>query len=431
MKFTAEDFVAELFPAEGNVTIVADTALSPVDEAFEHAKAHWWMGWTWEEISSTLEDMGYVQKVINNAISRTQTFARDVLNDGPFSMYKEGQLIKLTTGFIGQLADAFREHVNIIDLHDQSVVSVRVEQIDRSSSMKLKEAYLLRLGAYKIVKAAPTDETPGGVQKIIPKSPIMPGPPQSQMQVQPQLLEKLDVKVTEKAPSGWGDLTPQFSEVEEVSALAATVLSQIDAAEKELATVESELQELNSMAKDYRGRQKDLKKQEAELAKQLFSVVGSENEAINDLEVTFFQKYKNKIVGLQRTIHNLPQEPGVLDELVALKEILENNAPEIAKQVLDILDTWKQENTTIVERIHETFAMYPPPKKKSGQLLDKALAWFTRSWEKVKAATSSMYFSLFPKIDSVSEQIDAATARLESSSREVNLGAALKHYGLE
>lgn len=428
MKFSAKEFIQELTPT--NIEVIAEDSMSPADEAFEHAKAHWWMGWTWEEISSTLEDMGYPQKVVTNALSRAQTYARDVLNDGPFSMYKEGQLVKLTNGFIGQLADSFRDHLDIIDLEDQSVVSITEDQIDKKSSLKLKEAYLLRVGAYKIIKAAPEDE-PSGVQKLMPSPPVMPEAPQSQMRVRPDDLEKLDVKVTERAPKGWGDITPQFSEVEEVSDLAATVLNQIESAETELASVESELKELNAMAKEYRAKQKELKKQEAELAKQLFSVVGSENEAINDLEVTFFQKFKNKIVGLQRAIHEVPQEPGVMDELTALKEILTKNVPDIANEVFTILETWKQENTNIVERIHETFALYPPPKKKSGQLLDKMTDWFKRSWEKIKDSVSGMYYSLFPKIERTTDALDGILSRLESGARTATLNAALEKLGIE
>jgi len=408
------------------IEIVADEAMNPTEEATQHAQAYWLLGYSWEEIEAILEDLGFQEKVISSAIAKTVLYARDMLNDGPFRTLKEGQLIKLTSGFIGQIAAIYPEHVNVADLDTEEIIRVSEDQIDKADSAKLKEAFALRYGAYKLIKAqgGPTDITIPGQKEW-----ELPAPPQ-QMGIAPSPTEKLDVKLTDRAPPGWGELTPPLSDIEEVSDVTATILSQVDAAEDEMARVNADLKELNLMAKELRSKQKELSKRESELAKQVFSVVGTEQQALNDLDVTFFQKYKNKILGLQRKIQEIPQEPGIVDELRALKEILDANAPEISTQVLDTLEKWKKVNTTIEERIRETFALYPPPRKKSAQFMERIVEFMESLWEIVKTTSANLYYTVFPKIETVSDAIDAFVNSTDHVTASQKLRAALNQKGL-
>lgn len=400
-----EKFISEITaPAVEEISLIASSEKE--EEAVGHAQSYWMLGWTWEEISAALEDMGFSESMIDRAIKETQVYAIQVINDGPFRGLKAGQLVKMNNGEVVQVVSIHKDFIYGVDTKAASKIQILPEQIDVSASSVLKEAHDLRCSAYRMITAAPEENVnPLDFWKDVPDQMVQ--PPSPKMTVIPEETEKLDVKVQERAPSGWGELTPEMGVVDEVNEVTSQALATLSAAHSEMQSVEEDLRVLNVMAKELRGKQKELSQKKAALAKEVFALVGQENAALNDLNVTVFQKWQGKIVGLQRAIQEIPQEPGVLDELNALKDILATNVPEISASVLNTLEEWKKANTTILEQIHETFAMYTPPKSKAGNVDEgMRVIWASDSLEVVQESVNDLYSSIFPAAEYTSDAID-------------------------
>lgn len=122
------------------------------DNAVEHAKTYWMMGWTWEEIAYVLEDMGFDNDDIDEAIELTQEYAHKVLNNGPFSELKEGQLIKLVNSNKARILSRHKDFINC--LIDNEQVSICAEHIDIEASKKLTNAYNLKVEAFELLRKA-------------------------------------------------------------------------------------------------------------------------------------------------------------------------------------------------------------------------------------------------------------------------------------
>jgi hypothetical protein len=409
------------------IIAATEDELSPTELATEHAKTYWMMGWNWEEISAILEDMEFEEKVINAAIKAAQKYAHETLNDGPFNIFKDGQLICLSNGTIGQLACKYKDAIDIRHLENDEILKVSFDQIDVDKSNALKEAHALRISAHNILKEAQEEDIE---VHMLPQKLTPPGPPQQPMGIKPEKLETFTVKLPQKeAPKGWGGLAPPMHELEEVSAATAALLNQIEVAESELATVQGELDEINAWAGEVRKRKKKLTNEQTEAAKQVFSLVGLEQQALDDLNITFFQKYKEKALGIQRIISEKPQAPGPWDEIVALREILTTNAPEIAEKVFATLDEWKRANTRIDDKIEETFALYPH-KGHTAQVLEKMTGWIGKLWKSIKTSIDELYSSVFPKIDETMDAMDAFMAASGSAATASQITRALQARGL-
>lgn len=413
-----ENFLREATkPQEVEEIKIVAAESSKEEEACEHAKTYWLLGWTWEEISAALEDMEFPEKMVDKAIKEAQVYAIKIINDGPFSGLKQGQLVKMVNGTIAQVSSIHKDMLYALDTQAGCRLEVLPEQLDKNASLVLKEAHALRCSVYQLITAAPETEDVNPLDFWEPEKQLDIKTP-DKMTVIPEPTETLDVRVQERAPAGWGELTPEMSMVNEVSEITSQALSTLAAAELELQTVKADLTTLNSMAKEIRTKQKELSQKKATLAKEVFALVGQENAALNDLNVTVFQQWKGKLVGLQRTIVEIPQEPGVFDELNALKEILATTAPEISSQVLETLEGWKKANTTILEQIHETFAMYPPPKGKAGKTIEesKVLVYANSSLESVQDSVNDLYAEVFPVVEYTNEAIDAFTNKMTNFS---------------
>lgn len=122
------------------------------NNVLEHAKSYWMMGWTWEEIATVLSDMGYESDEISEAIDVTQDYAYKVLNDGPFSVLKEGQLIKLKNENVVRILSMHKDFVNCD--YDNEHICVCAEHINFEASKKLTTAFLLKVEVVDLLRKA-------------------------------------------------------------------------------------------------------------------------------------------------------------------------------------------------------------------------------------------------------------------------------------
>jgi hypothetical protein len=393
-----EDFlkgIAAKMKRDKPIVVQGQADLSPQDEADQSARMYWMLGYTWDEIEAILMDLEFPENIVSKAMAETKKYAKGVLSKGPFKMFVEGQLLRLKNGFIGKVASISKDFMSI-RLAEGESLQVREKDIDREPSLQLKEAYALREAAEKLMREAQ-------------KEYVLPERPGAETTgVVPETKEdfKTVVKPSPGAPPGWGKDVPHVSIVEEVDATVAAMLAQIDAAEGELREVQSELKIANEMVNEVRAKKKELKGRQLEVAKQIWAVIGSQNKELGELQGTFFQKYKEKLMGLRQIVAEIPEEVGVVEELETLKTILEDNHPRIFSGVMEALDEYKEANTVINEKVEKTFALFPPAKKKVGQIKEKVVNWAKSLWTGVQNVADKLYTAVFPSIDETSDAID-------------------------
>ena len=180
------------------------------DNALEHAKSYWMMGWTWEEIATVLSDMGYESNQIEEAIDVTQDYAYKVLNDGPFSTLKEGQLIKLKNDNVVRILSMHKDFVNCD--YDNAHICICAGHINFEASKKLTSAFLLKVDAVDLLRKA---------QEYVNMTPPMETPKPQTTEPKPQESEEV---ITDKAPNylpssedGTSDSQPSLEKTREFS----------------------------------------------------------------------------------------------------------------------------------------------------------------------------------------------------------------------
>ena len=365
--------------------------LSPQEEATGHAKNYWWVGYNWDEIESVLIDLGYPEKVIDKAIENAKNYAKQVLK-GPFTTLKIGQYIKLNNNQVGVVDCVCPKSVTAF--FDEEVMQVSEKDINWKDTKKLSEAFALRISANKLSQEA---------QNILPLRPeeFVPA------EVLPEEMETFTTKVkrTPGAPSGFGDY-PHVKDVKEVTSNIEKMLIQIEAAEDKLEEVKEELAIANQMANEIRSKRKKLLREQLEVAQDIFAIIGSQNKDLAELEGTYFEKYKDKLIGLRRNVVENAEVPGVLEELQILKSILEVNHPKVFKNVMNVLNQYMEANSKITETIEKSFVMFQPRKQKTSQLWERVKNWAAKLWAKVRGTSDSINEEIIPAIDDTIAAID-------------------------
>jgi len=141
------------------VVIVAEADTK--DAAKQSAIAYWTMGWNWDEIETVLEDSEYPKSAISYALTEAKNYAREILNSGPFSTVRSGNLVCLKNGYVGefQKSDGDGMHVRItgavgVTGHAPSMeVVVSADDLDMDKSNKLAAAYELEKRAINLISS--------------------------------------------------------------------------------------------------------------------------------------------------------------------------------------------------------------------------------------------------------------------------------------
>jgi len=131
------------------ITIVAERETT--DQAKQRAIAYYISGFHRDEIESVLEDVGFTEEDIEEAMESLAEYAEAMSKDGPFALLEFGQLVKLNkAGTSGALIDKRKDFVKI--QIDDMAVRVGEADIDFRSTAALTQAFRLRKEADENIK---------------------------------------------------------------------------------------------------------------------------------------------------------------------------------------------------------------------------------------------------------------------------------------
>lgn len=389
---------------------------SAVEEATEHAKAYWLMGWTWEEIEAVLEDMGVPDKAISSAIKKTQEYAYECLKDGPFNIFKDGQIIALKNGSHGELEGIYPKHLTIV-MHDGSVVKVGKDMIDMEKSTKLVDAFSLRETAKKLYKEA--DD-------------LALAPVNDEKSIDTPMKEEFHLKMTPKmqTPREWGERLPEtFVDVQESTGEVEEIAKTILLLREQKAQADEDLAAARALSKEMNEQVKKLKGEEAELGKELAGILGSEAQASNEMQDILFRRFDGLLIGYQQIIEQREIPPGLVDKHEALVAILEEQVPAAFGEIMRALETWEATNKAIEETLKTEVTLSKPPKKMLGQNFWKKFKdWVSNMWQKIKGVNSSLYENAFPVLEEANIALEDFINSMEQYKYATKIKTALGTY---
>lgn len=395
--------------------------ISTVDDATDHAKAYWMLGWTWEEIEAILEDMGFSESIASKAVNKAKEYAFECLKDGPFSIFKEGQLVLLKNGLTGVLTHIRSKQASLA-CEDGSMLIIPASSINVEASQKLTEAYRLRQTAKKIFKEA--------------DDPIaLPG--EYPQELEPKQEEKFELRVTPtlQTPKTWGPYLPEtFVDIPEAGSTIQNWVNTIMALREEASKVEEDVKEASKLLQDYKAQHGKLETEQQEVAKMVGSVLGAESQALGELYTPVFKRFNDLLVGYRQVIESgKPKPPKLTDEYNEMQRLLQEKAPEIFEDIMNTLEEWKEANTVIRETlVTEVGISQPRPstfkKRKSQSIWEKVKGWLGNAWSSVKSSVSNLFSKTIPEVEDLSNKLEALLSKTQSQVQAERVNAALKVY---
>ena len=399
----------EVYKLSKNKTKVISVSANNKDVvkgAIETAKAYWLSGWSFDEIHARLEEE-YTDSIADSALKYVSKYVEKVTKNGPFSV---GQKLKIKNGEVVRVTRVDKSKVVATDKDGKDAI-FDISTIGKKASMELKKAHQLREKAKQILKAAEPKKY------IIPETPPQKWEEHSET---PGVSEEVyKTKVQKSTPSGWADIAPEIGEVEEIDQTLQESINNILGLEELSGELQSQISEANKKLRSIRDQSKSLKAEQQDELKKLFLLSNSIHGGLDTLDRTVFGDYKNKIVGLRSKVREEPLEPGVKDELVAIKEILKTNHARIAKKVFEALDEYMEAFTTIDRQMENTFAHFEyrdKPKKKKSQLVQKFVNFFKSVYSKIENATKSILNTVVPETEEVINAISDIEKNMVSAA---------------
>ena len=403
-----------------------------LDDALQRAEGLWMSGYTWDEIEAKLVDMEFSEDIAQKAVKKTVEYAKEKLNNGPFSTpLIEGQLVLLKNGKVATLRAISPQNCSVE--WEGEAYTVKPNQIDHKASLQLKEAYLMRSMARRMVLDAQKKYTEPEIEEGL-ALPEPPGGPETK--AVPPIEEKYDVKFQQKAPEGLTELTPESGEAQKLPAQLELILNNIEGLEEMKNEVHAETQRIRKEQLEPLQQQfKELTSDEQTNAKNAFLVSNQILQAVDGMDTIIFGDYKNQVVALRTKVVEQENQPGVVDELNALKEILTKNHPKIAKDVLEALKTYMQANAVIERRVEKTLYKYPyrkhPLKKKESlgaeaQVLEKVKKFFKMVVDKVKSVTNRLFDEALPLAEETIEELRSFNKKAAAARARVRVSAAIE-----
>jgi len=408
-----------------SLTAVADTAPMTVEadsekkdaqtSATDHAKAFWMMGWTWDEIDVTLQDMGFVESVVDKAINDTQKYSYEMLKDGPFSHYKEGQLVKLTgskdiTRLVARNVDGI-----VVEFAGKSPSRVKVyaEHIDTEATEKLTKAFALRQEANDLLLTAePKDLVPQEKAENTP--------------------EKFEFKMTPemRSPKNWDEQLPEkFVDVPEAKAPVGEMVKAILSIREKKQEAEKELLAARELVKENNEIVKKIQKQETEVAKDLAGIIGVQADANELLESVVFQRFQNLLIGFNRLVEVDSIPPNLVDKYQKLVTLLQERVPELSGEILDALDKWEQANTKLTETLTTELGIAKAPKKILSQnVWSKLRKVFGNLWKAVKDSTHTLKTHTLPEIEKLSDELESFLSEADTENEKGSVSGAMDTF---
>lgn len=147
MEIANSDFIKRLATCAARrvvepAVIVAEER-ETADQAKQRAIAYYMGGFHRNEIESVLEDSGFTDVDIEEAMTDLERYAEEMSKDGPFSTLEPGQLVKLNKASTsGVLLDKRKDFIEI--QLDDMAVRVNAADVDFRSTAELTQAFQLR-----------------------------------------------------------------------------------------------------------------------------------------------------------------------------------------------------------------------------------------------------------------------------------------------
>lgn len=335
----------EVCSCKDNHIIIAQEAVDLKDEAKQSAQSYWLMGWTWDEIESVLEDSEYPKNVINYAIKEAKEYARKVLNEGPFSVLKTGQSVKLKNGSIGILLEKYAKHI-IVDINDVGKTDITADQLDLAATEKLREAYSLRVKATNMLYKLSTDQ-----------------------------LEHVSVESQA--------INPVLELVDNAVATMASIKQNTDEVKREATQLHTKWEENTT-------KWQPSSNEEHDFAQYMHVVLTGEKQL--DAEVT--DLFHNKLGAFIASLHDAIQQGADITN-TNIYGFLTDTFPEITNKIEGHLYGIKHRNVKAREYVQQ-FAKFG---KEDAHWKKEAVQWAADSWETTKEFTATWENTLVPNIE--------------------------------
>ena len=374
-KMDGDAFAKELArqaSSKDNHIIIAQEAVDLKEEATQSAQSYWMMGWTWDEIESVLEDSEYPKNVITHAIKKTKEYAKKVLNEGPFSVLKMGQDVKLSGGEVGTLVEKFADHI-MLAIDNIGQVKVSADQLDLVATEKLREAYSLRAKAANMLYKLSTDQ-----------------------------LEHISVESQES--------DPVLACVDDALASIASIRQRTDEVKREAAQIHSKWE-------TGVGKWKPQSEKEQEFAQYMHVILTGESQL--DAEVS--ELFHNKLGSMLGTLHDEIRK-GASGDADSICDFLYNTFPKIADSLEAHLYGITRRNASAREYIQQ-FAKFGEEK---GEWQDAAIQFVVSSWDLTKEAIDKWENTLAPKIEEGIQLISGFFADMNKQQIKASVQKALK-----
>ena len=411
MQIANKDFVDGLVKSAAHKkevrVIVAEDRADTKDEARQSAISYWMLGYTWDEIEVVLEDFEYPKDIVNYALKQAQEYAAAVLKDGPFSVFEDGQKVKLVNGSSGTVLDRRKEYMDVWSPLDGKM-RVSASQLDNAASVHLTCAHQMRQeSAVKVRKA----------------------------QEDPEIEQTKEFKtyVKDRAPAGMGQRTPMFDETPTVDFLPETLtreLARIQDLQARVSDLERERKEYQGLAADVYKEIKDVDAEKADLAQRLYGQITAELDVVEDAPFSVFMRTADKFIILDRLIAHNPRLPSVSQKFAAVLDFITDKYPEIIGEVEEVVAHLEDENVVIEETIRDMLAIYPPKKRGNiAQALPSVKNWIMQQWNTVAEWLNTWETSYRPVLDAGLQAIDDLASEVASGEVTASVKTALLRTG--
>jgi hypothetical protein len=357
---------------QDNHIIIAQEAVDLKDEATQSAQSYWMMGWTWDEIESVLEDSEYPKNVITHAIKKTKEYAKKILTEGPFSVLKMGQDVKLVGGEIGRLAEKFADHI-MVSIDGIGNVKVSADALDLVATEKLREAYSLRIKAANMLYKLSTDQ----LEHVSIES-----------QTVDPVLESID-----------------------------NALSTMASIQQNSNEVKREAAKLHSKWEADAGKWEPKSEEEHDFAQYVQATLTGESQVDSEITDLFHNRLGNALGSLH---DELRKGATVTDESIV--DFLTNTFPNITDNLEAHLFGIKQRNAQARNYVQQ-FAKFEEEK---GEWTNNALQFAVSSWDLTKEFMEKWEDLLVPRIEKGIQAISAFLMDVDKQQVKASVQKALK-----
>jgi hypothetical protein len=381
------------------------------DTAFTTAKTYWMMGWSWAEIETVLYDLEYPEAVVKKLIKETQDYAKELLKDGPFNPYNRGQTVKLKNGHIAVLIDMSENRLTVED-PDHGRYVIDNDQIDVEASNKLAEAFKIRQSAKDMLSLI------GQKYKL---------PPAPEVESKKDETKEYGFAEMPFSPAGMADIVPERGDARPINKKLEDAIKSLDGLESTQEALEEKISGIREKYMNPINREiKDIEAKKADALKKFYLVLNEIGEGVKGNEV-LFRDYKGKLMAIRNEVKEYDLPPNELQELEALKGILQLNHPDIAEKTLSALNQWKEAANKVEKQVQKKVYVFPyrkePKEEKEAGLTKEEIKVI---WKEVRTASDDLNSGVLVKLEDINKELDKVLAKVIDKRIERKVFGAIK-----